>query len=176
MARQSIDYGDIDGAFAKAAHRIKDRFRLHKGGGHSIETRGIAVRPDPIDETLTIYANTQMPHRAKQILVAALGVPENRIRVVAPDSGGGFGPKAAFHPEELALPAAALLLGKPLKWMEDRRENFVAAVGERDQDWDMEAAVRRRWPASGVARQALPRPRLLHALWRARWPTTPAPT
>jgi carbon-monoxide dehydrogenase large subunit len=140
VARQSIDYGDIDGAFAKAAHRIKDRFRLHKGGGHSIETRGIAVRPDPIDETLTIYANTQMPHRAKQILVAALGVPESRIRVVAPDCGGGFGPKAAFHPEELALPAAALLLGKPLKWMEDRRENFVAAVGERDQDWDMEAA------------------------------------
>ncbi|AMN39472.1 xanthine dehydrogenase family protein molybdopterin-binding subunit [Rhodoplanes sp. Z2-YC6860] len=140
VARQSIDYGDIDAAFAKAAHRVKDRFRLHKGGGHSIETRGIAVRPDPIDDTLTIYANTQMPHRAKQILVAALGVPESRIRVVAPDSGGGFGPKAAFHPEELALPAAAMLLGKPLKWMEDRRENFVAAVGERDQDWDMDAA------------------------------------
>jgi len=140
VARQSIDYGDIDDAFAKAAHRIKEHYRLHKGGGHSIETRGIAVRPDPIDETLTIYANTQMPHRAKQILVAALGLPESRIRVVAPDSGGGFGPKAAFHPEELALPAAALLLGKPLKWIEDRRENFVAAVGERDQDWDMEAA------------------------------------
>jgi carbon-monoxide dehydrogenase large subunit len=140
VARQSIDYGDIDGAFAKAAHRIKEHFRLHKGGGHSIETRGIAVRPDPIDETLTVYANTQMPHRARQILVAALGLPESGIRVVAPDSGGGFGPKAAFHPEELALPAAALLLGRPLKWMEDRRENFVAAVGERDQDWDMEVA------------------------------------
>ncbi|MBX9840748.1 MAG: molybdopterin-dependent oxidoreductase [Xanthobacteraceae bacterium] len=117
------------------------RYRLHKGGGHSIETRGIAVRPDPVDETLTIYANTQMPHRAKQILVAALGTAESRIRVVAPDSGGGFGPKAAFHPEELALPAAALVLGRPLKWIEDRRENFVAAVGERDQDWDMEAAL-----------------------------------
>jgi carbon-monoxide dehydrogenase large subunit len=141
VARQAIDYGDIDGAFAKAAHRIKARFRLHKGGGHSIETRGIAVRPDPVDDTLTIYANTQLPHRAKQILVAALGVGEQRIRVVAPDSGGGFGPKAAFHPEELALPAAALLLRKPLKWMEDRRENFVAAVGERDQDWDMEMAT-----------------------------------
>jgi carbon-monoxide dehydrogenase large subunit len=140
VARQSIDYGDIDAAFAKAAHHIKEHYRLHKGGGHSIEPRGIMVRPDPVDETLTVYANTQMPHRAKQILVAALGLPESRIRVVAPDSGGGFGPKAAFHPEELALPAAALLLGKPLRWMEDRRENFVAAVGERDQDWDMEVA------------------------------------
>ena len=76
MARQSIDYGDIDGAFAKAAHRIKERFRLHKGGGHSIETRGIAVRLDDVDGTLTIYANTQLPHRAKQILVAALGLGE----------------------------------------------------------------------------------------------------
>ena len=141
VARQSIDYGDVDGAFAKAAHRIKARFRLHKGGGHSIETRGVAVRIDPIDDTLTIYANTQAPHRAKQILVAALGIGEQRIRVVAPDTGGGFGPKAAFHPEELVLPAAALLLRRPLKWMEDRRENFVAAVGERDQDWDMEMAV-----------------------------------
>jgi carbon-monoxide dehydrogenase large subunit len=122
-------------------HRFKARFRLHKGGGHSIETRGIAVRPDPIDDTLVIYANTQLPHRAKQILVAALGIGEQRIRVVAPDSGGGFGPKAAFHPEELALPAAALLLRKPLRWLEDRRENFVATVGERDQDWDMEMAV-----------------------------------
>ena len=140
VARQSIDYGDIEGAFENAAHRIKERFRLHKGGGHSIETRGIAVRPDPIDETLTVYVNTQMPHRARQILAAALGLSEDRIRVVAPDCGGGFGPKAAFHPEELALPAAALLLGKPLRWMEDRRENFIAAVGERDQVWDMEAA------------------------------------
>jgi carbon-monoxide dehydrogenase large subunit len=141
VARQSIDYGDVDGAFAKAAHRIKARFRLHKGGGHSIETRGVAVRIDPVDDTLTIYVNTQAPHRAKQILVAALGIGEQRIRVVAPDTGGGFGPKAAFHPEELALPAAALLLRRPLKWMEDRRENFVATVGERDQDWDMEMAV-----------------------------------
>ena len=141
VARQSIDYGDIDGAFARAAHRIKARFRLHKGGGHSIETRGIAVRLDPVDDSIVVYANTQAPHRAKQILVAALGIGEQRIRVVAPDTGGGFGPKAAFHPEELALPAAALLLHRPLKWIEDRRENFVATVGERDQDWDMEMAV-----------------------------------
>jgi carbon-monoxide dehydrogenase large subunit len=141
VARQSIDYGDIDGAFAKAAHRIKARFRLHKGGGHSIETRGIAVRLDSVDDSIVVYANTQLPHRAKQILVAALGIGEQRIRVVAPDTGGGFGPKAAFHPEELALPVVALLLRRPLKWMEDRRENFVAAVGERDQDWDMEMAV-----------------------------------
>ena len=141
VARQSIDYGDIDGAFASAAHRIAERFRLHKGGGHSIETRGIAVRFDPADDVMTLFVNTQMPHRARQILVAALGLPDHQIRIVVPDTGGGFGPKAVFYPEELAMPAAAMLLRRPLKWMEDRKENFVAACGERDQDWDMEAAV-----------------------------------
>ena len=141
VARQSIDYGDIDGAFAKAAHRIAAKFRLHKGGGHSIEPRGIAVRFDPVDDVLTVYANTQVPHRARQIMVEALGLTEQNIRVVAPDTGGGFGPKATFYPEELALPAAALLLRHSLKWMEDRRENFVATGGERDQVWDMELAV-----------------------------------
>ena len=166
VARQSIDYGDIDGAFAKAAHRIKARFRLHKGGGHSIETRGIAVRLDPVDDTLTIYANTQMPHRAKQILVAALGVGEQRIRVVAPDTGGGFGPKAAFHPEELALPAAALLLRRPLKWMEDRRENFVADGRRARPGLGHGDGGRRRRPHARTARQALPRPRRLHAVRR----------
>jgi len=63
VAKQSIDYGDVDGAFARAAHCIKERFRLHKGGGHSIETRGVAVRLDPIDDTLTVFVNTQAPHR-----------------------------------------------------------------------------------------------------------------
>jgi carbon-monoxide dehydrogenase large subunit len=141
VAIQSIDYGDIDGAFAKATHRITALFRLHKGGGHSMEPRGIAVRFDSIDDTLTVYANTQVPHRARQIMVEALGLTEQNIRMVAPDTGGGFGPKATFYPEELAVPAAALLLRRSLKWMEDRRENFGATGGERDQVWDMELAV-----------------------------------
>ena len=141
VARQSIDYGDVDGALAKAAHRIAERFRMHKGGGHSIETRGVAVRFDDTDGAMTVFVNSQTPHRAKQILVAALGLSEPEIRVIAPDCGGGFGPKATFYPEELALPAAALKFRRPLKWIEDRRESFVATGGERDQVWDMEMAV-----------------------------------
>jgi carbon-monoxide dehydrogenase large subunit len=140
VAKQVIDYGSVDDAFAKAAHRFRETLRLHKGGGHSIETRGVAVRFDPVDGAMTVFANSQAPHRARQIMVAALGLPEHRVRVVAPDTGGGFGPKATFYPEELALPAAALLLRRPLKWIEDRRENFVATGGERDQVWDMEVA------------------------------------
>jgi carbon-monoxide dehydrogenase large subunit len=81
-----------------------------------------------------------MPHRAKAMLVACLGLPEHQVRVIAPDVGGGFGPKAVFHGEERAVPAAAMLLGAPIKWQEDRLESFTAAAAERDQDWDMEAA------------------------------------
>jgi carbon-monoxide dehydrogenase large subunit len=141
VAHQVVKYGDIDGAFTNAAVRVSEHFRLHKGGGHSIEPRGLIARFDPVEGLLTLWDSTQMPHRAKAILVATLGLPENQIRVIAPDVGGGFGPKAVFHPEELAVPAAALLLGSPIKWIEDRFENFVASAQERDQDWQVEVAA-----------------------------------
>ena len=141
VARHLIDYGDCEAAFAKAAHRFAEHFRLHKGCGHPIETRGVVARFDAIEERLTVWLNSQMPHRAKSVLVEALGLAEQRVRVIVPATGGGFGSKGVFHPEELAVPAAALLLGRPLKWIEDRRENFVATTQERDQDWRVEAAA-----------------------------------
>ena len=140
VARHRIDYGDVDAAFAGAAHRFAERFRLDKGGGHSIETRGLIARFDPAEETLTLWVNSQMPHRAKSVLCEALGLAEHRVRVVVPTTGGGFGTKAPFYPEELALPAASMLLGRPIKWIEDRRENFATALLERLQDWEVEAA------------------------------------
>ncbi len=140
VARTAIAYGDIDHAFAAAAHRIVERFHLHKGGGHSIEPRAVAARYDSAEETLTVWDGTQMPHRAKAVLVAALGLAEHQVRVIAPDVGGGFGPKAVFHPEELAVPAAAMRLRQPVKWIEDRAENFIATAAERNQVWEAEAA------------------------------------
>ncbi|MBI2319254.1 MAG: molybdopterin-dependent oxidoreductase, partial [Betaproteobacteria bacterium] len=126
-----------------ASHRISERFRIHKGGGHSIEPRGVVARFDPVEDSLTVWDGTQMPHRAKAVLVASLGLAEHQVRVIAPDVGGGFGPKAVFHPEELAVPAAAMLLQVPVKWIEDRLESFTATVGERVQEWEMEAAADR---------------------------------
>ncbi len=140
VALTRIKYGDIDGGFSRAAHVVKERYRLSKGGPHSIETRGLVARYDARDETLTVHSNTQMPHRAKQVLVAALGLGEHQVVVVNPDVGGGFGPKALFHPEELSVPTVAMLLGKPVKWIEDRYESFVSSAQERVQDWDMEGA------------------------------------
>jgi len=139
VARHVIKYGDGPTAFNAAVHRVKDCFRLNKGGGHSIETRGVLARVDG-EGRMTVWDSTQMPHRAKAVLVDVLGLSEERIRVVAPDVGGGFGPKAVFHPEELVIPAAALKLGQPVKWIEDRFESFTATAQERLQIWDMEAA------------------------------------
>ncbi len=135
-----VQYGDIDGAFAGAAHCISERFRLHKGGGHSIEPRGVVARYEPDLDHLTVWDSTQAPHRAKVLLCELYGLSEHQVRFIAPDVGGGFGPKAVIHPEEMALPAVARLLGRPIKWIEDRLESFYATAMERDQEWDVEGA------------------------------------
>jgi aerobic carbon-monoxide dehydrogenase large subunit len=140
VARHVLAYGDIDRAFAGAALKCAMRFRLHKGIGGSIEPRGVLARFDPAENLLTVWDSTQMPHRAKAILTAALGLAESELRVIAPDVGGGFGPKAVFHPEELVIAAVARMLKRPVKWIEDRVENFIAAAAEREQVWDMEVA------------------------------------
>jgi len=134
-------FGDCNAAFRSAATVIRERFRLHKGGGHAIECRGVVARHEPADDVLTVWDGTQMPHRAHGILVRMLGCAEEQVRVVAPDVGGGFGPKFVFYQEEAVVPLAARLLGRPVKWVEDRRESFVASTQERDQQWDVELAI-----------------------------------
>jgi carbon-monoxide dehydrogenase large subunit len=140
VAHAVVRYGDVRAAFDSAPLRMSEAFRLNKGGGHSIEPRGVVARFDEGEGRLTVWDSTQMPHRVKAILVAALGLREHQVRVIAPDVGGAFGPKAVLHPEEVVVAAAAVLLRRPVKWIEDRYENFVATVLERLQYWDVEAA------------------------------------
>jgi aerobic carbon-monoxide dehydrogenase large subunit len=141
VAHWVVAYGDVDTAFARAAHRVAQTFRMNKGGGHSIEARGVVARFDRLENLLTVWDSTQMPHKAKRVLVDALGLTETEVRVIAPDVGGGFGPKNPFYPEELVIPAAAMMLDRPIKWIEDRRESFTATNHERVQDWEVEAAA-----------------------------------
>jgi carbon-monoxide dehydrogenase large subunit len=141
VAAWALSYGDANGAFANAAHRFAQRFNIHKGGGHAIETRAVLARFDEFENLLTVWDGTQMPHKAKRVIVDALGLAESQVRVIPPNVGGGFGPKNPFYPEELVVPAAAMLLKAPVKWIEDRRESFTATQHERVQDWDMEVAV-----------------------------------
>ena len=139
-AEHNVKYGDVERSFATAAYRFAEQFRMDKGGGFSIEPRGVIARYDANEDLLTVWDGTQTPHRAKTVMAQTLGLLEHQVRVVAPDVGGGFGPKAVFHPEEIAIPAAALLLRRPIKWVEDRLESFTATVQERRQIWDVEAA------------------------------------
>jgi carbon-monoxide dehydrogenase large subunit len=141
VAQWSLAYGDVDNAFAGAAHRFAQRFNIHKGGGHAIEARAVLARFDEFENLLTVFDGTQMPHKAKRVIVDALGLAESQVRVIPPHVGGGFGPKNPFYPEELVVPAAAMLLRAPVKWIEDRRESFTATQHERVQDWDMEVAA-----------------------------------
>jgi carbon-monoxide dehydrogenase large subunit len=139
-AEHVVKYGDVERVFAAATHRFSERFRMEKGGGFSIEPRGVIARYDAAEDLLTVWDGTQTPHRAKTVMVQTFGLAEHQLRVIAPDVGGGFGPKAVFHPEEIAIPAAARLLRRPVKWFEDRLESFTATVQERRQIWDVEVA------------------------------------
>src|SRR5271156_6538288 len=134
-------YGDVDGAFASAAHVFEEEFWQHRGGGMAIETRAVLASHDPVSDVLTVWSGTQTPHLGRGILADLRGRELESIRMIAPDVGGGFGPKAIFYPEEAVVPAAALKLGRPVKWIEDRREHFLCATQERDQYWDMAIAV-----------------------------------
>ena len=143
LAEFKMGYGDADAAFARAPHVFRESLRQHRGGSHSIECRGCVASHDAIEDRLTLWSSTQMPHQALRQLCDLLGRDENRVRVVTPDVGGGFGPKLVFYPEDAATALAAILVGRPVKWIEDRREHFVATTQERDQVWDIEIAVDR---------------------------------
>jgi aerobic carbon-monoxide dehydrogenase large subunit len=150
VAQTAVRFGNVADAFSQASHVVSEEFRLHKGGGHSLEGRAILAHFDHAGDVLTVWNSTQMPHRCKTILIDMLGLAEHQVRVIAPDVGGGFGPKAVFYSEELAMAAAALLLGEPLKWVEDRYEHFVSSVAERDQVWNIDVAFDAQGKLRGI--------------------------
>ncbi len=133
-------YGDAEAAFARAPHRTRLSLKQHRGGAHSIEGRGALAVYDANEDRLTLWSSTQLAHEVRAFLMTLLRLDENQMRVVAPDVGGGFGAKFVMYPEEVAISAASLKLRRPVKWIEDRREHFLAAVQERDQYWELEAA------------------------------------
>jgi carbon-monoxide dehydrogenase large subunit len=141
VAAFATGYGDVDAAFASAPHVFRESYWLHRGCGHAMECRGCVASYDRLDDKLTLWSSTQTPLVAAGVLAELLGRDESSVRVVAPDVGGGFGPKLVFYPEEAAVAIAALLTGRPVRWIEDRREHFIATTQERDQYWDAEIAL-----------------------------------
>jgi len=133
--------GDYDTAKAQAALVLNRRLLYDHGAAAAMENRGIVASWDARADRLTIWDTTQAPIPIRNGLADMLGLSENQVRVIAPFIGGGFGPKIMmFYQEEVVLPWAAMRLNRPIKWIEDRAENFVATTQERNQVHDVEAA------------------------------------
>ena len=121
--------GDLDGAFTQADHTVSQRYEVQRLAPTPLETRGVLAHYDPQSDLLTIWNSSQSPHTLRRNLAPLLDRPEDAIRVIAPDVGGGFGEKEGVFPEDILIPFAALRLGRPVKWIADRQENMITFHG-----------------------------------------------
>jgi carbon-monoxide dehydrogenase large subunit len=136
----SIDKGNVDQALGAAPLKLSERFRHHRYCAAPLECRGVVAWVEPKTNILTVWSSTQMPHLVRRQIAAQLDLPEERVRVIAPDIGGGFGPKVFVYPEEILVPFLSLQLGRPVRWIEDRTEHFISTAHGRDQLHDVECA------------------------------------
>ena len=125
--------GDIARGFGEAHVIVEARLTVPRVAAMPIEPRGVLVQPEAPDGRLTIWTSTQVPFAVRAAIAAALGLAEEQVRVIAPDVGGGFGAKGHVYPEDVLLPAVARRLRRPVKWIETRREHFMATAPDRDQ-------------------------------------------
>ncbi len=137
--------GDVEAALAGATAVIERTFRTNRQCAAPLDGRGGVADWSAPDGKLTLWSGTQVPHLVRHLLAEILGLAENRIRVVAPDVGGGFGVKAILYPEDVALCVLAMRLGRPVKWIEQRREAMLASAHARDHHY----AVRAGFDAGG---------------------------
>jgi len=136
-----IKQGDPDAAFKKANKVVKQRMISQRLSGIPMEPRATLAAPDPATGGVTVWASHQAPHVLRNDLATVLGVPQNLVRVIAPEVGGGFGVKFGTYPEDATLAACARLYKLPLRWTETRIEHMVATTHGRAQVTDLEAAV-----------------------------------
>src|SRR5256885_7336111 len=152
----SVANGGLNAAFKRAHRVIKQRMIHPRLTPMAIEPRGCVAAWHAGEGRLTLYTSTQIPHLIRTLLPAMIGVPENRIRIVAPEVGGGFGSKLNLYAEEALCCHLAQRLGAPIKWIESRRENASATIHGRDQIGDYEVAVKRTGTCSPSARKSRP--------------------
>jgi len=137
---REVVHGDVETAFARAAVVVRGTFRHSRVAGAPLEGRGVAAAWEPPGR-LTVWASTQTPHHLKEAVARGLGLAAAQVRVVVPDVGGGFGPKMMLYPEDLVTCAVAQRLRRPVKWVEDRRENLLAMTQAREVWVEAEAAA-----------------------------------
>lgn len=137
---REVEGGDVDAAFAAAPHSLSLTCEVGRHTGVPMETRGVLANYDSTDERLTVWITHQQPHVMRSAIAEALHLPEHRVRVIAPDVGGGFGIKCNLYPEDLAVCLLALQLRRPVKWIEDRREHLLASSHARDHRHEIDVA------------------------------------
>src|SRR6185369_9551177 len=131
--KMSSGEGDIDAAFSSAQHTLKQRILHRRLAPIAMEPRGVLARYFPGEEELTVWSSTQIPHLLRTQLALMIGIPENKLRVITPEVGGGFGSKLNVYAEEALLGWISMQLAKPVKWIEGRRENIQGTIHGRGQ-------------------------------------------
>jgi carbon-monoxide dehydrogenase large subunit len=169
LLRWERTVGDVEGALAAAAHRVRARHEIPRLVAAPIEPRGVVVAYDGREDLLTVWASVQDPHRPLAQLAHALQRPAERIRVVVPEVGGAFGSKGVIAVEAVTVAVAAMELGRPLKWVEDRVENFLGAYQGRGVEAEVELGLDARGRILAV------RASILADLGAYLLPTTPIP-
>ncbi|GAB4527940.1 MAG: xanthine dehydrogenase family protein molybdopterin-binding subunit [Anaerolineae bacterium] len=143
--------GDYEAARKEADVVIKRRIVIDRGAAAALENRGVVAQWDAKNQHMTVWDTTQAPIPIRNGIAAMLGLSESQVRVIAPFIGGGFGPKIMMsQPEEVLIPWAAMKLNRPIKWIEDRRENFIGTTQERGQIHDVEIALTRDGRVLGI--------------------------
>ena len=147
--------GDVEKAFQQAHKVVKQKLAHQRLAPNAIETRGVVAHYLPVERELTVWSSTQIPHILKTHLAQMLNLPENQVRVIAPDVGGGFGSKLNVYAEEALLGYLALKLNRPVKWSEERSENMRATIHGRGQVGEVEAAVKKDGTILGLRYQVV---------------------
>src|SRR5882724_7604607 len=139
VATITMRVGDIDWALAGARLTLRDRFTYPRQTAAALETRGlVAVPPDPRGGELHLIGSTKCIHINRTILAPIFGIPLGALRLTEVDVGGGFGVRGELYPEDILVPLAAMTLGRPVKWIETRRENLMAANHAREVGYEVE--------------------------------------
>lgn len=151
----NINTGDLAAVKAKADVVVEKRLRMGRHAGVSMETRGVLAHYDRRLGELVVYSSTQFPHVIRTILAQSLGIAESNLRVIAPDVGGGFGIKNNFQPEEIAVAALAMKIGRPVRWIEDRREHLIASPHAREHRYKLAAYADKSGRILGLEAQVI---------------------
>jgi carbon-monoxide dehydrogenase large subunit len=141
LFRETLGAGDVDAAFAGADTRVAFHCQMNRQSAAPIEARAVLAAYDPQLGEMTIWTSSQMPHMVRTKIAELIDFPEHKLRVIAPDVGGGFGVKGHVFPEEIVMAALAREMGRPLRWVEDRREHLSAAYHGKEETVTAELAL-----------------------------------